>query len=201
MFATLASFSPGIIWAQSAAPFNAEMSIGIGVGHVFRNEDQSFGDKLNLSGSAAVVHRSGFALELEGNRTRELNPVPTPCGIVGVTCVGVGHDGPRSVMSVSADLQYRFRKGQRIQPYVLAGLGVMRSISMHSTTRVIGTQATVTEDESSDTGLGPDLGAGVSVRLSNAISISPEIRWLEASLLSRENLAVTRVTLRTAYAW
>jgi opacity protein-like surface antigen len=201
MVATLTSFSPGIIWAQASPPLTAEASIGVGLGHVFRYEDQGFGDRLNAGGSASIVHRSRFAFELEGNRTRELSPVPTPCGIVGVTCVGVGHDGPRSVMSVSANLQYRFRSGQRIQPYVLAGLGVMRSTSAHSITRVSGTQAIVAEDESRDTGFGPDLGAGIRVRLSKTISISPEIRWLDASLLSRENLAVTRVTIRAAYAW
>ncbi len=196
----LALLVPRASWAQSPPLIIAELSAGVGLGHVFRFDDQTFGDRLNLGGSVAVVDGSGFAFELEANTTRELSPIPAPCGIVGVTCVGVGHDGPRSIMSISANLQYRFRS-RRLQPYVLAGLGVMRSTSVHSTTRVMGSQAIVTEEESRDTGFGPDLGAGLRIPISRSLSINPEIRWLEASVLSRENLAVTRLTLRVAYSF
>ena len=37
--------------------------------------------------------------------------------------------------------------------------------------------------------------------LSPHVVIGPEIRWLDASLLSRENLAITRLGIRTTYAW
>jgi opacity protein-like surface antigen len=187
-------------WAQSPPLFIPELSVGVGLGHVFRFEDQTFGDRLNLGVSVAMVHRSRFAFELEASKTRELSPIPAPCGIVGITCVGVGHDGPRSVMSMSANLQYRFRN-RRLQPYVSAGLGVMRSRSLHSTTRVTGSQGMVTEEESRNTGFGPDLGAGVRIPISRSLSINPEIRWLEAAFMSRENLAVTRLTLRVAYSF
>jgi opacity protein-like surface antigen len=196
----LALLMPGASWAQSPPSLTPELSASVGLGHVFRFEDQTFGDRLNLGGSVAVVHRAGWAFELEANKTRELSPIPAPCGVVGVTCVGIGHDGPRSVMSLSANLQYRFRN-RRLQPYLLAGVGVMRSRSLHSTTRVMGSQAIVSEEESRDTGFGPDLGAGLRLPMTRSLSINPEIRWLEAGALSRENLAVTRLTLRVAYGF
>ena len=51
------------------------------------------------------------------------------------------------------------------------------------------------------TGFGLDFGAGLRLSLSRAISVSPEIRWLDAPWMSGANLAVTRVVLRTAYSW
>ena len=57
------------------------------------------------------------------------------------------------------------------------------------------------ESESRDRGFGPDLGAGLRIVLSPHVVISPEIRWLDASLVSRENLAITRLGIRTTYSW
>jgi hypothetical protein len=37
--------------------------------------------------------------------------------------------------------------------------------------------------------------------LSPHVVISPEIRWLDASLLSRENLTIARLGIRTTYSW
>jgi hypothetical protein len=58
-----------------------------------------------------------------------------------------------------------------------------------------------TEAEVTETGFGLDFGAGLRLSLSRAISVSPEIRWLDAPWLSGANLAVTRVVARTAYSW
>jgi hypothetical protein len=105
------------------------------------------------------------------------------------------------VAVASATLQYRFRK-TRVQPYLLAGLGVMWSRSLHSETRVTGPSAAViTEHESRDRGFGPELGAGVRLNLGRHFAASPEVRWLDAPWLSRQNLAVTRLGVRASYAW
>lgn len=197
--AALALWFPAAAWGQSHE-FNPELSAGVGLGHAFRFEDRSYGNRLNVSVGVAIAHRSGLAVELEGNRTQALDPPETPCGIVGVTCVGSGHDGPLGASSASATVHYRFGRG-RLRPYVLAGLGAMWSAWLHSKTQIVGDRATITETASRDVSVGPDLGAGVRFQLSKAVSINPEFRWLEGSWGGRESLSVMRLTLRTAYAW
>ena len=184
-------------WAQTWTP---EVSFGAGMGHVFRYSDQAYGDRWNLGGGAALVHRSGFAIEVESDRTAGLDPGLTPCGIAGVTCVGQGREGPTDATVASLGIQYRL-KGERVRPYFTAALGVLWTTSFSSITRVNGPVATISESESRDRGFGPDLGAGVRIALTKNLAISPEIRWLDAPWLSRANLAVTRLTMRTSYAW
>lgn len=176
-----------------------EISVSTGLGHVFRWEDQTFGDRWNAGGNVRIIRDSKWALEVHGDRTFDLEPRRTPCGLVGVTCVGVAHDGPRSISVVSISAQYRFT-GRRVQPYLIAGLGMMRSRSLHSLTQVQGPIALVTESESSDRGFGPDVGAGLRVPVGRSWSLNPEVRWLDAPWLSRENLAVTRLVLEVAYS-
>lgn len=47
-----------------------EVSAAAGLGHVFRSEDQTYGDRVNAGGGIAAVHRSGFTLDLAADRTR-----------------------------------------------------------------------------------------------------------------------------------
>ena len=134
---------PMTSWAQPtpAARFAREVSVSVGLGHVFVYEGSTLGDRLNI-----------------GSR--------------------------------------------RVQPYVMAGIGFMREKVVQGTGPIGGPDMLhQTEAEVSDTGFGPDLGAGLRLSLSRAMSINPEIRWLDASLRSRSNLAVTRVAVRTAYSW
>ena len=191
-------FAPSLTAAQTAS-WTPELSGSAGLGHVFRWDDQSFGNRANVGGGVAVSHPSGWAIEIAGDRTAGLEPPLVPCGIANVTCVGVGHDGPRSIAVASLTVHYRLRAG-RVQPYVFGGLGMMWSRSVHSVTHVQGPIATISESESSDRGFGPDLGAGLRVAIGRGVSISPEVRWLEASWRSRQNLAVTRLQLRVTYS-
>jgi opacity protein-like surface antigen len=195
----VALFTSAAAAAQSP-PWTPEVSIAAGTGYVFRYNDEGYGNHWNAGGGAALVHRSGFAIEFEADRTWGLDPRPTPCGVVGVTCIGAGRDGPTSATVTSIGMQYRL-KGERIQPYFTAALGVLWTTSLSSITRVTGSVATITESESSDHGFGPDLGAGVRIAVTKNLAISPEIRWLDAPWLSRQNLAVTRLTIRSSYGW
>jgi hypothetical protein len=189
--------APALAIAQNRA-WTPEFSAATGIGHVFRWDDQAFGDEPNVGGAVILVHRSGFALEVEADRTIGLEPKPAPCGVVRVACVGNAHDGPRSMTIASMTAHYRF-KGKRVQPYLLGGIGIMWSRSLHSLTQIQGTIAIISESESSDRGFGPDLGAGLRILIGHRLAVSPELRWLDAPWTSRQNLAVTRLLLRVAY--
>lgn len=182
--AAAAIAAPTTGWAQPTptALWAREVSAGVGLGHVFVFEGDTVGDRLNIGGSLAVVHRSGVGVELEVNRTLGLSP-----------------ESVRPILIASINLQYRFFKARRVQPYVTAGLGMMWVKYPHGfgpTRPDMSPQTDVTE-----TGFGPDLGAGLRLSIFGALSVSPEIRWLDAPWLARANLAVTRVVVRTAYSW
>jgi hypothetical protein len=180
--------------------WSPEISAGIGIGHVFRFDDETFGDPLSAGAAVSLAHRSGVVFELEIDRVFGLEPKPAPCGLVNRTCVGDGRYGPREAAVASLAIHYRF-KGHRIQPFLFAGIGVLWTTSLHTTTYANTNPAVMVETESRDRGFGPDLGAGLRIRLSPHIAISPEVRWLDAPLLSRENLAITRLGVWTTYFW
>lgn len=190
---------PALGWAQSDR-WTPEVSASVGLGHVFRYDDETFGDSLNAGGAVAIAHQSGLVIEFEADRVFGLEPKPAPCGLVNNTCVGDGRYGPREATVASLGVHYRF-KGERIQPFLFAGVGVLWTATLHTTTYAGTRPAVMVESESRDHGFGPDLGAGLRIVLSPHVAISPEIRWLEASLSSRENLSITRLGIRTTYSW
>jgi opacity protein-like surface antigen len=190
---------PAIGWAQDQR-WTPEISAAVGFGHVFRFDDETFGDPLNAGAAVAIAHRSGWAFELEADRVFGLEPKLAPCGLVDNTCMGSGRYGPREATVASLGIQYRFRGG-RVQPFLFAGVGVLWTASLQTTTYASSNPAVVVESETRDHGFGPDLGAGLRIALSPHVAISPEIRWLDASLLSRENLAITRLGIRATYRW
>ncbi len=192
------SFSaPG--WAQDGR-WSPEISAGIGVGHVFRFNDETFGNPLNAGAAVAIAHRSGIVAGVEVDRVFGLEPKRAPCGLVNRTCIGDGRYGPREATVASFGVHYRFGGG-RVQPFLFAGVGVLWTASFHTTTYVNVNPAVMVESESRDRGFGPDLGAGLRIRLSRHVAISPEVRWLEGSVMSRENLSVTRLGMWTTYVW
>ena len=190
---------PATSWAQGVR-WTPEISAAVGLGHVFRFDDETFGDRLNASAAVAIAHRSGWVIELDVERVLGLEPKPAPCGLVHNTCVGGGRYGPREATVTALGIQYRF-KGGRFQPFLFAGAGLLWTTSLQTTTYASVNPAVMVESETRDRGVGPDLGAGLRIALSEKVAVSPEIRWLDASLLSRENLAVTRLGIRATYSW
>lgn len=177
-----------------------EASASVGLGHVFRFDDETFGDRLNVGAAITVAHQSGLALEFGTERVLGLTPKPAPCGLVNNTCIGDGRYGPRQALVASLVVGYRFGH-RRVQPFVVGGIGMLWTASLQTTTYASTKPAVMVERESRDRGVGPDLGAGVRMMVSRRIAISPEIRWLDASWLSRENLAITRLGVRSTYSW
>jgi opacity protein-like surface antigen len=80
-------------YSGSAASFSPEVFASIAWAHVFRFDDQTFGDRPNAGAGFGLHHRSGLGAELEISRTFGLMARTTPCAISGVSCVGTGCDG------------------------------------------------------------------------------------------------------------
>jgi opacity protein-like surface antigen len=189
---------PEAAGAQSHS-WTPEITLSAGLGHVFRWDDQTFGDRVNAGGAVAIAHRSGWAFEWHADRTFGLEPRQAPCGLVNVTCVGSAHEGPTNMTVMSLNAR-RYFGGGRVQPFLTGGLGVMWSRSLHSVTRVQGSIATISEFATSDRGFGPDLGGGLRIRIARSWSAEAAVRWLDAPWLSRQNLAVTRLSAGVTYA-
>jgi len=189
---------PSFAWAQ-ATGWSPEASVGAGRAHVFRWEDQTYGNPANVGGGFGIAHSSGWAIEVHGDRTFGLEPLPAPCGSVNVTCVGVARYGPTAISVASLNARYHFG-GRRLELYLLGGLGILLSRSLHSITYVQGPIAVMTESQSSDHGFGPELGGGLRLPLARGWSLNGELRWLDAPWLSRQNLAATRVSAKLTYA-
>ena len=201
-----ASLLPSVAPAQSAPArgWTPELSAGIGNGHVFRFSDQSFGDEPNVSVAGAMLSHNGFGFEVEATRTMGLTPGPAPCGVLvngaPANCQGDAREGVLDAASLSFIFRYQVMH-YRLQPYFMAGVGILRTRAVASMTVVRDGAVTQSEIEDTSTGLGPDLGAGLRIPVGAGLSVNPEIRWLAASSLSRHNLAVTRASIRLAYSW
>ena len=57
LIAISALYFPALGWAQDDR-WSPEISAGVGLGHVFRFSDETFGDRLNAGAAASIAHRS-----------------------------------------------------------------------------------------------------------------------------------------------
>lgn len=87
-----------------------EVSVSVGLGHVFVYEAETVGNRLNIGGGLGIMHRSGFGVEFEVNRTLGFSPGLAQCAIEGTFCYGTTHAGIRPPTVASASLQYRFTR-------------------------------------------------------------------------------------------
>jgi opacity protein-like surface antigen len=139
--ATFVISVPTTSWAQPQSPptprFTREVSVSVGLGHVFVYEGATLGDRLNIGGSLAIVHRSGVGVEFEVNRTLGFSPGLAQCAIEGTFCFVTTHAGIRPPTIASVNFQYRY-KARRVQPYVTAGIAVVEISAEYRTDRWTG---------------------------------------------------------------
>lgn len=145
-----------------------EAIVTLGWGRLWQWEsNQRFGGGVNIGGAVIVRSKAGLAISLGADRTLGLTAAP---------------------MTFSANARYYFRSDERVQPYLIAGLGVLRlnrrgiPLTGGRPTKPI------------DVGFGPNLGAGVAIMNESLIVIVPEMQWLEGSWRSPLNMSITRVT-------
>jgi hypothetical protein len=141
---------------------NVEVFVSVGMGRLWRYQARTFGRGLNVGAGVIVRSESGVGLSLQVDRT------------FGISRERAGYAAP-TVAVVNG--HYFFGDG-RAQPYLTAGLGLVKS---------------------TDVGYGLNLGGGVRVRSTTNVAISPDLQWADGTWMSRSNLSVTRLTVQAAY--
>ena len=183
--------------AQALAP---EVGVSVGGAYPFRVEDRGFGTHPNIGGSVGLRwRRLGF--EVEANRTLGLSPEPAHCAF-RVPCVGTAREGLLSATLASVNVLYFFPAApSRLAPqfYVIGGAGALWSREVTSAATTGPTQVTLSELVYDDTGLAINGGAGVRLRLTDAIVIRPEFRLHNSTAMSASNLSITRFSITAAY--
>ncbi len=193
--------------AQPIRPdgWTPEVAVTVGLGHVFRFEDRTYGDGVNVGVGVAARHRRGVGVEVDVDRTFGLTPSDAPCGLivddVPAVCIGRGRDGALAATAMSVRVRWEIGRSQMVRPYVSVGPGWLMTRSVWSTATIMGGTVVLTEQEQRDVGVGPDLGVGLRLALRPGVTLSPEVRWIEGAARSRVNLATTRASVRAAWSW
>jgi hypothetical protein len=58
---------PALGWGQDRR-WTPEVSASVGLGRLFRFDDETFGDRLNAGVAVAIAHRAGLVIELDAER-------------------------------------------------------------------------------------------------------------------------------------
>ena len=208
LFIVLTSCWPTNAGAQEPVPLKREIFVSAGWDHLFRFEDISH-NGAGIGGGFGLLLQPRFALELEFNSMSGLSPRPVPCGafgrfeggvIVPLPCVGTARTGLDSFSVGSANVRYYFSES-RVQPYVSGGLGAAWSKEFVSNSFPTDTEVTLTEDVRNRAGFSWNIGAGARVFVASRISVRPEIRLYDATILSRQNLTLFRLSMGLGFHW
>ena len=199
---------------SQTADFTPEVFGGIGLGRLSRSGNRRISPGVTLDDSAIISagfslrHRSGFGLEIEFSRM--LDPSPRLLGCDAFSefnqpCLGSGRDGPDTYSLVSANALYHFATS-RFQPYVASGLGVVWSAGFQSSYFALGkfaglTHSSISESEWNHTGAVSNIGGGMRIFLSSAVSVRPEIRLCDVHLPAERRLRLPRSSMVFGYHW
>ena len=183
-----------------------EVVASVATAHVFRFEDEGFGNHSNFGVGVEVRVWQRLRFGAEINRTYGLSPGTAKCGGIGLgpnqplPCVGTAREGVTSAAAGSFTANYFFGDG-RIQPYVLGGISVLHAKEYTSAASIRQNVVEFTEIERTGTGMGPALGAGIRASINRHIAIRPEIRFVDGTARSRLNLSQWRTSIGIAYSW
>lgn len=160
--------------------YKVEAFGSLGLGALSRFDDSTpFGSGISFGGGI------GFRL---------LNPLEVKLDVHGMSGL---KESVRSAMVVSASAAYHFStRYPAVQPYVLGGVGMLRTnnkVSTYLNRRFVA--------DFTDVGLGVNVGAGLRVFVTPTVSLRPEVTYINALWNSRENLSETRVSMAVGYHW
>jgi opacity protein-like surface antigen len=102
----------------------------------------------------------------------------------------------KSAIAFSTNVAYDLSTSHRARPYVLGGVGMLRTRSRTSTYLARQSVADLT-----DAGWGINLGVGVRAFITPTLSLRPEVTYINALWNSTENLSETRASVAVGYHW
>jgi hypothetical protein len=181
----LVAMSQGMVGAQSPRrERHIEVFISAGAHGFSRFDDKGFGRHSDVGAGAALLVHPNFAVQVEADHVFGLDPAPCTenelCGATAVTASGL------AILSTS-----------RVQPYLMGGLLMLRSEGAGFQDPASATVARRT----SDTGFGPQVGAGEKVNITRRFYVQPSFWAGTAVLMSRMNLSTSRASLAAGYRW
>jgi opacity protein-like surface antigen len=187
-------------------PPKFEVIASVAMGHVFRFEDQGFGNHFNFGAGIEVPVWRNLRVGAEINRTFGFSPGIAKCGAIlsapdqPLPCVGTARHGVSSATAGSLTAAYFFGAG-RMQPYLVGGLSLLSATEFWVTSIVHQDYVELIESKSHSTGIGPTLGAGLRISINRHLSVRPEIRFSDGTALSSLNLSQWRISAGAAYTW
>ena len=192
--------SAGAAWAQpSADGGGGELFASLASAHIFRAEDRSFGNPIDIGAGVRVPIARRIGIEVEVNRAEGLQAAPARCGILG-GCEGTAREGVLDATLATANVYVRFPHG-RVEPFLIGGVGGLWTTSVNSVTRMRDGVGVMSEQEQRDAGLAIAFGGGADVRLTRRLSVRPEVRIYDSTAMSRTNLAIIRSAVAVGYRW
>jgi opacity protein-like surface antigen len=179
----------------------------VGLGHVFRFEDRGFGYHFSAGAGVEVTVWRGLRAGGEVNRTVGFDPDPAQCGGISpgpgqppFPCTGSARVGVSAFTAASFTAAWYFGSN-RVQPYVVGGLSVLRTKEYNATYQVHSDHVEIQENSSTATGTGLTLGAGLRACVTRRLSIRPEFRLSDGTALSPANLSQIRLSVGIGYGW
>jgi opacity protein-like surface antigen len=207
---------PSLAAAQSPQSKNNDLSwnakprleivASVAMGHIFRFEDKGFGNHKNFGIGIEMLNWHKFRIGAEINRTFGFEPTPVKCGSIlfardqPMPCTGFAREGVNSATAGSITASYFFGNA-RVQPYLVGGLSILSAKELSSQSIVHPDVVEFRENETSSTGIGPTLGAGLRISVNRHMSIRPEVRFADGTARSTLNLSQWRLSIGAAYGW
>jgi hypothetical protein len=174
-----------------------DVSVTLGTGPVSHG-DRSLGRAGSIGGSLTVPIVGHLGARFEGYGNFGPDPRQQPCGLVGVTCTGIGRNGVQNMIVAAGSALYYFGS-QSVHPFVIGGFDVFNFNFLSSVTYA--SQAVITEIARHHTTMGFTAGGGVWVPVGERLVITPEIRLYDGSMLAGANLGQLRVSVAVGYRW
>jgi hypothetical protein len=192
---------PAIAAAQAPgpAPLLRDVSLSVGTGPLSHG-DHNLGRADSIGGSMTWPIFRNLAARIDVFRNLGPEPREQACGVVNVSCTGVGHNGVRNMTVAAGGAVYYFGS-ETVRPFVAGGLDLFHFTSVSSVTTIRGGQATITEFAESDTTMGITVGAGLRISAGARLVITPEIRIYDGTMLAGTNLGQVRTSVAIGYRW
>lgn len=176
-----------------------EVALSVGAARLWHGDDV-LGSGTTLGGEFKVHVLPRLAVRIEGHESFGPDLQEWSCARETLPCSGIAHTGVRDLIIWSGNALYYFGSGT-VRAFAVGGLDVLHFTVTSSVTTVRNGRVTITEIERTDTTMGVTFGGGVRVPVGGRISITPEVKIYDGTLLAGANLSQLRTSLAVGYRW